>query len=104
MTTQIIYDNYKSPSPPENLEQYINWLNDHLESIPEKHRSSAYVEIEAGEEYGSPTLYYSIKYTRPETKEEKNARLHKIAADKEKLRLQEIRLLNQLKEKYEAKN
>jgi hypothetical protein len=70
--TITIYDEGNSwlDTFPTNLAEHINWLNGKLLSIPEEFRQSAYLHISATESYGAGVLIYSIKYERPETKEE----------------------------------
>ena len=59
---------------PEGLIEYIQWLNDKLSLIPEEFRTSATLEINAYESYGTGHYDYVIKYERPETNDERESR------------------------------
>jgi hypothetical protein len=102
--TEIIYDfgPYSSPSPPENLKEYIAWLTGKLHSIPEEFRATAEVEIGATTSYDCASLEYVIKYTRPETEDEEKKRTDQENVRKEAIRRDELATLNRLKAKYDS--
>jgi hypothetical protein len=55
------------------LEDVIRQLQKTLEAIPPEHRAGAVLHVHASGEYATASL--SVKYRRPETDEEMNARL-----------------------------
>jgi len=56
--------------PPDNILHLIEWLNSHLEKIPEQHRKSATIDFNSKMEYDDPSIQLRISYCRPETDEE----------------------------------
>jgi len=66
-----------------NLESFILNIYNVIQSIPESDRSSATINIEAGESYGEPCVRSFIKYTSDETPGEidRRERLEKFHAD-----------------------
>jgi hypothetical protein len=77
MNKEILVYNDDANERPSLLIDYIEWLKEKLEEIPEQFRDSAYVNIEASESYGNGRLEYYIKYTRPETDNERESRKFK---------------------------
>jgi len=90
-------DNCHSDYRPENLTEYIKWLNDKLSLIPQEFRSSATLEINAYESYGAGYYDYIIKYERPETDSERESRENKENERKNWEKLRKIEIYEALK-------
>lgn len=88
---------------PENLIAYISWLQAALERIPEESRAGAYVDFEVDDCYGCHSIEYRIKYERLETDEEYDYRTRVEQNKRDLEREKELRLLEELKAKYEPK-
>lgn len=87
--------------PPTNLTEHIKWLQATLAEIPEPSRSGAWVDIEAYQEYSSAYVDYTIRYRRPETDEEYDYRTQVEQNKRDLQREKELRLLEELRAKYE---
>lgn len=99
--TEVVYDSGGEDTKRSgNLVEYIAWLNEKLQGIPEQFRASATVVIEAEEGYDYPGLSYAIKYERPETPGETAAREEKEQQQKEEAEAREKQLLAQLLAKH----
>jgi len=92
--------NEEYPDIPEKADKFMEFWQEKINLIPEEHRGTAVIEIEAGESWGSPYLNTTVRYKRPETDEEKDAREGRIAAQSNAQRDREIEQLRKLKEKY----
>jgi hypothetical protein len=51
-------------------EQFIEGIDEVLSRIPEEQRSSALIELETEDEYGSTYIVVKVAFSRPQTKEE----------------------------------
>lgn len=103
MKTRTIthYESGWSSERPDNLTEYIAWLEAKLAEIPEQYRASANVEIEACPSYeGSVVLEYRITYTRPETDQERECREGAEVLQNAQREAQERAELKRLRAKY----
>ena len=99
----VVYDyEVDKQSPPSGLAEYIEWLQSKLEEIPEEFRSTARTDIYGSESYGSGVLCYTIKYDRPETEKEREARENVDRLRAEALQRKELAMLEALRQKYES--
>lgn len=93
---------YDAAFPPENADNFVQWVNQKISEIPEQYMSSAKVEIGAEDSYGSYHATIEISYRRPETDEEMQARIYAQESFAEQRRSRELRQLAELKAKYEG--
>lgn len=94
--------NYEQTWPSSNLLEFVHWLAQKIAIIPEEHRSNAEIEIEREDpwESGGP-LEIHIYYLRLETDEEEFTREKYNKLSEESKVAAELRLLADLKAKYE---
>jgi hypothetical protein len=86
---------------PSGLAAYAHWLTTKLLELPEAHRSTARVEIEAGlDSENQPELSYRIVCERPETEEEIRLRQRQVERTKQLIARQEMAQLRRLLDKY----
>lgn len=100
--TVIIYDNsnWKAEEPPLNVNALIEWLKLKLANVPEEYRDTCVIEYSATTEWDSPVLEIEMKYVRPETAEEEQARITEIAIRREAQMNHERAVYEQLKAKF----
>ena len=67
---------YDGEWPPTNAIELVEWLNNHMASVPEQYRSSVYMEIDSTSHYAT----VKVAYRRPETDEELGARVARYEA------------------------
>ena len=98
-----IYDSEYKSDPPENLFEYIEWLEDMVNSIPKEHRGTAKIETDVDGDYidNSAYSFTTINYWRDETVEEMNDRLIQETIRNRKLDDKERREYERLKAKYD---
>lgn len=75
----------------------IKSLNEALDQVPLPYRPTAKIDIDAYDNYGSPSIESYILYERPQTPAEKAVEASRLNYQKE----QELATLKRLKEKYE---
>lgn len=85
--------------PSENAELFIEWFRDKLNSVPVELRAGAEVEIGCDDAYRP---FINITYRRPETDNEAEAKIKSAAANAGRLKRYELKLLQELKDKYEG--
>lgn len=88
------------PDIPEKADKFMEFWQEKINLIPEEHRGTAEIELEADESYGSPYLNVTVRYKRPETDEETVAREGRVLAQNDARRNREIAQMKRLKEKY----
>lgn len=100
--TVVRVTNYESGWVPSNLLEFRDWLAQKIAIIPEEYRSNAEIEIEREDpwEPGGP-LEIHIYYLRLETDEEEFTREKYNKLSEESKVAAELRLLADLKAKYE---
>lgn len=84
---------------PDNLIDFIKWLNDVKQSIPPDYIDTAAIEFDAGEY----SLSFKITYTRPETDEEMGKTEAEEEVRQKILEERELDQLAKLRAKYETK-
>jgi hypothetical protein len=86
----------------EDAATFLAKLTRFFESIPEKCRSSAVVEVDSEESaWGGYNHWFTLKYLRPETDDELAARLRLEARRAEHERKRDLQQLEYLKRTYE---
>ena len=85
---------------PERLQTLVKFWQWHLDQIPWQYRDSAEIETEVRDEYGAPTIYYTLSYIRPETDEEAAQREAALIAKREEQEALERATLEELLKKY----
>lgn len=65
-----IYDSTRDLASPDNLNRFIEFLQNKKQEIPSEYRDNAQVEIESYVEYDSSYYSFKIYYHRPPTEEE----------------------------------
>ena len=85
---------------PENPDEFLSYWEEQFKRIPIEYRRSARLEIEAGDEYGSPTVYYTLTYVRPETDLEYDLRVKEQRRKREEQLKEDMVLLAQLRARY----
>lgn len=93
---------YESGWPSSNLLEFADWLAQKIAIIPEEYRANAEIEIEREDFWeDSSTLEINIFYHRLETDEEEVTREKYNKLSEESKIAAELRLLADLKAKYE---
>ena len=95
-------EQYADGWPPEDANEFIAWLVEKINSIPEEHRATAKIEIDTTSSYGDTYANLAIKYNRPETDEEEERREGQEKGIRENQKARELRQLETLKAKYES--
>ena len=85
----------------ENLQNYINSLEDALHDIPPKFRKVACISNEAEEDYGNYSVKTEIYYWRPFTERELKSKKEEETREKERVEIKEKQLLKRLTKKYQ---
>jgi hypothetical protein len=83
---------------PEDLIGLIAWLQEHLNSIPEKYRATAKFRITPGGEWNGATV--DIQYKRPENEEDRRKRDEQERALAQALRQNQINKMHDLMARY----
>jgi hypothetical protein len=87
---------------PVNAGEFIAWLSEKIDSIPVEFRKDAKVEFGVTHGYeGDADPNIDISYTRPETDDEMNVRLSELLRREEVRQRTELKMLEELKAKYE---
>lgn len=89
--------NYNLPEKPD---EFMSWWQEKLDMVPEEHRATATVELEANVFYDSSELEATVSYTRPESDDELAARKLKEKQQREFRENQELCELERLKKKF----
>lgn len=100
ITEHLLRDlpSYDDDFPPDNLVEHIAWCQKLLDAVPEEYQDSATIDID-GEEY---SVLISVYYEKLETEEDVLVREERVRKAEAVNRTQELRLLRDLKEKYEG--
>ena len=85
---------------PKRLQTLVKFWQGHLDQIPWQYRDSSEIETEVRDEYGTPTIYYTLSYIRPETEEEAAQREAALIAKREEQEAREKATLEALLKKY----
>jgi len=94
-------EQYDTDYPPKDARACLNWFQDKLAQIPQEYQPSATIEISSIDDYkGEHSGLITVKYKRPETKDEEAKRLKKENGRKDAVRAQELAELKRLQEKY----
>lgn len=91
---------YDGDWPPDDAAGALAWFQAKLADVPLEFRSTARIEIDSEESYGSSKATIEISYTRQETDEEEAQREQQAAALAERRRADELRTLASLQAKY----
>lgn len=88
---------------PARLNDLQSWVRGVYSGIPSEFHDDVYIEIDANDSYydESPTAVLTVFYCRPETDEEMNSREQKNEFGRREEEARELKLLQQLKLKYE---
>ena len=85
----------------ENLIEFISQLQGELDSIPSEYQSTAKIKFLGGIRYEDGYVDFEITYSRSETDEEMANRLKRESFDSEWRKERELKMLAELKAKYE---
>lgn len=88
------------PHNNTTLKEYIDLLQDRLESVPDEVKDSVTIYFDTECSYGDYYVNIETVYWREETEEEKIIRQDKERRAAEVQKLQELKLLADLKAKY----
>lgn len=86
--------------PPETAAEFMAWWQSMIDRIPEEHRSEARIEIDTTAGYDRDFAHLEIYYLRPETDEERAARVQAEQARAEAREAQERARYEALKAKF----
>ncbi len=87
---------------PEKATDFMGWFKGKLDQIPAEHIDSARIEIETARGYEDDCyVKLVISYSRPDTEEEISSRECENLKRDDRVREREIKLLANLKSKYE---
>lgn len=94
-------EQYEDGFPPGKLPDFMAWLAEHINRIPEEYRASAEIEIDSRGSY-EDSHYATIKisYVRPETDEEWDARKANVMSRVRQAEEQERKAYEALKAKF----
>lgn len=95
-------EQYADKWPPEDAKEFIAWFVGKIDSIPEEHRATAKIEINAVSSYGDTYGNIGISYNRPETDEEEERRGEQERRIRANQKDRELKELAALKAKYET--
>lgn len=93
-------EQYDANFPPSNLKAFINHFVEIYNSIPEKYKDSAEIEIDTTSSYDSYYAEIEVRYTRPETEQEYALRIGDEEARRKLRENQERAQLAILQAKY----
>lgn len=83
--------------PPENLLEFQKWVNDLVDRVPEEFRESTGVSIYSGGYIDDPFPVVEVRYPRPYTEEELDAKEAKSIVLEAQYREKKLAQLGQLK-------
>ena len=95
-----VIEQYNGDWPPEEATEAIAWFQNKLKDVPGEFRSTARIEIDSTSRYDSTYATIEIGYVRPETDEEEAQREKQSAAQADRNRANEMRLLAELIAKH----
>jgi predicted Zn-dependent protease with MMP-like domain len=98
VTIDVLTTNINGETVPDKLDKFIEFLQKHLDTVPEEFKKSVNIEIIS--EYDDYYTSLNISYMRLETDDELNASLKRVEETKRKLEAHERETLKRLKEKY----
>lgn len=101
-TLSITVEQYGSDWPPTDAAGALAWFRAKLDDIPAEFRDGAKIEFDSLGRYDSTYATIEISYVRPETDEEEAQREQWAAAQAERRRAEELRMLATLQAKYGA--
>ena len=87
--------------PPQEFEDFLRWVEQLKDDIPEEYRPAAKVHIDAGMDYDQPYAICMVTYDRPETPEETRQREAKARLDSSRQEGYERTLYEKLRKKFE---
>jgi len=93
-------EQYDGEWPPEDAAGFMAWFQKRLDDVPPEFRSTARIEIDSTDSYGSSKATIEFSYTRMETDEEEAEREQRAANEADRRRTQELRTLAELQAKY----
>jgi hypothetical protein len=99
-TIRKTVEQYDADWPPEDAAGALAWFQQKLDCVPSEFRTTARIQIDSEESYGSSKATIEISYTRPETDEEEAQRKQQAAAKADRQRADELRTLAALQAKY----
>jgi hypothetical protein len=68
-------------SPPEQVTEFIAWLEALLAQVPPEYRSNTMITVKSDGDYDDPLRLLSVWYNRPETEDEARAAGRDMASD-----------------------
>jgi hypothetical protein len=86
--------------PPMDSAGFIAWFQQRIDAVPAECRASVHIELDCTMRYDSAYATIEISYVRLETDEEEAAREQQDAAQAERRRADELRMLAELQVKY----
>lgn len=93
-------EQYYPDWPPSDAAGAIAWFQAKLDAVPAEFRETAKIEIDVTSEHGTSYATIEFSYVRPETDEEEAEREQRVAAEAERRRALELRMLAELQTKY----
>jgi len=97
-----VYDEDIEYKAPESPKEFMAFFQNKIDLVPDESIDSAFIKLEAGSSYGCSELSLTVGYSRLETDEEERIREASLQAQSEFRKKKELRLLSELKEKYES--
>ena len=95
---------YDDDWPSCNLLEFINWLEERVDSIPAAYKDVARIHIEPSESHEGTYANISVLYHRPETNDEVDERVLRDQEHRRSTERKEMELLEKLEAKYRTKN
>ena len=94
---------YENGFPPDNAIEFLNWLKDKINSVPENHKNLIQIEWGSAYNYGdSETPTIEMYYFRDKTTEELEQENFKKQGNEHRARLQKLAQFNELKKEFDT--
>ena len=98
---EIVYYTDNEYGIPEKASDFIKYWESKIALVPDEFKDSTNICIESTDDgYGCNTLDVQIYYERPETEEEKAARLDRQNLASERVRNRDLEQYEKIKSKY----
>ena len=93
-------EQYDGDWPPNDAAGFLAWVQAKIDDVPQEHRNTLRIELDSTSRYDSAYATIEFSYERPETDEEEAEREGRFAAQQERRRAEELRILAELQAKY----
>jgi hypothetical protein len=95
-------EKYGDDWPPTNALLCIKWFQAKIDSVPDEFKGSVSIDIDSTTSYDCDYAEIDMYYYRPETLQEEAIRAAEISSRDKLEEQRELRVLEELKKKYEG--